>query len=376
MAKETKPTIESEIAAFMEGARKYGRVGALAVLLGWISSQSSGRRAARRLINLVDLGRERAMMELGRAITWTQREYDDARYAVLTSLAMLCVAGLCCIGVSAFIPDLLWKALVIDSMVAFVFYLLHDFWANRIMPLLIIGVAKGFITGVTANDLRGMRSVLTFLMRGPQRGVGEGLSWVNQLWRYCGMAIFWFSVGSQYLIWTPLAPVKELLFASVTCIPIFFLGTTVWNPKQRGMEISWVLWAALAMLVDVAVLAVFKHELYQPIVEGDLTARQVMMGVLFAEAIGLIVLVVLIRRPSRVVLVSGAAGTVAVSEGTGHRWPGDRMNRQPRPTHPMIKIAAVVGVLFVFVAVTGTAIHLSAKHHPEWFTGKKVEQQK
>lgn len=369
-ADTAKRTFDQELANWFQDARRFGKFSILAIFGGWLMSQRPGRQAMTRLFKLMGLGAERAKMEtmapLNQAIDWAKTEWEEATFSAVLGTSLLCITGLVCILASAFINtgryelDLLWKGIVITAGDGICFFLLNEFWARRVVPLFAIGVLKGFITGIDESTLKSMKSFWSFLFNRPVVGVGEGMSWVFKLWRICGMIIFWFTIGSQYLIWAPLAPVKELLFAALPSISIFFLGTVVWGPTVRGREISWILWAELFMLIDILFLAVFKSELYQPLLDGSLWARALLMAILVIQTFSIIYIVNRIRRPAALV-AQPAGGTQAGSTGK-------QIYRQPRPVNGI----AVVAIVLMVMIIGGFLVHELAVYQPQAFTVETV----
>lgn len=364
----SKSALDTELAAWLNDARRYGKLGVLALFGSWLFSQKPGRQALGRLFKIAGLAKNRLAMEtlpvLRDAIGWSTHEYKQARENALVNLVLLGFTGLSCIMAGAFIPSLLWKSIVVVTGDVIAFYLVHEFWARRIVPLIAIGVANGYLKGIEESTLDSMSSFGKFLFHGPTEGLPTGLQWVGQLWRICSMVAFWFIVGSQYIIWVPLAGVKPLLFAALPCIPVFYIGTCIWGPKVRGREISWILWAELAMLIDIAFLAVFKAELYQPIVDGELTARVWMMSILVVETIGIIYLVNRMRRPAVALVPSG--GQLI---GVGGAIPSRQIiYKQPRP----VNTYAVVAIVFLVLIIGGLLVHELGVHKPEAFTVETV----
>lgn len=374
-ADNTRPTIDSEVAAWIRNARTGSKFGILAVFSGWLLSQKPTRQAIGRAMNIANLTRQRAQMEVmpmvRDALGWSEHEYEQGVSSAVWGLILLAVTGLTCVLTGAFIDagfldvrhvwhadygmSLLWKAVVCTTGGIITFSLIHEWWMRRIVPLMIVGVANKFLSGVDESTLTSFGSIMKFAFSRPSAGVSGGLGLVHWLWRICGMICFWWIVGSQYIIWVPLAGVKPLLFASLPCIPIFFLGTCVWTPKVRGREISWILWAELFMLIDVAVLAMFKAELYVPLMTGNVWARLMLLAALVAETFVILHIVSLGRsQPSESTASGGSTGTNAAPSNL----------RQPRP----VGAFAWAAIIFLVVILGGVMVHEAATHNPSLFT--------
>lgn len=341
MAEKPSQATTGEWAAWSKLVRRTAQVGVSGLIGALILGDQNGRQAIWRTGQIVGHAFDRGWTEvqpmLRDLVGYTRQQFDNLRREAMRTIVFVEAIGLAGIVAAASIPSQMTKAIVINIMDAMAFGLIHLFWGTVIVPLVALGVANGYLKGIDDKTLASLRSFWAFLFSGPKVGLPEGLKWVMDLWRWCAMAIFWIVIGSQYLIWVPLHQVPEILVSALPTIYTFALFSLIWPPEVRGKEISWIIWAQIAILADIAFLAVFPGILYRPLVDGNAAALAVMMTILVAEAIGIIYIVFRSRRSAE----AEASGANSV-----YRSPGERLYKQPQPQN----ITSVVGTVVLICA--------------------------
>lgn len=340
MAERPAQVSTGEWAAWSKLLRRTAQVGVSGLIGALILGDQGGRQAIWHTGRIVGHALERGWAEaepvLRDLVGYSRQQFDNLRREAIRTIVLVAAIGLGGIVAAATLSDQMAKAIVINILDVMAFGLIHVFWGAVIIPLVAIGVANGYLKGIDDKTLASMSSFWSFLFSGPKDGLPEALEWVKGLWRLCAMAIFWIAVGSQYLIWVPLSQVPELLFSALPTIYVLMLFSLIWPPAIRGKEISWIVWAQIAMLADIAFLAVFHGILYQPLKDGNQAALAVMMVILVVEAIGIIYVVNMGRQSASAVKGSGYGTPVSTTNG--------RLFKQPRPRN----ITSVVGVVTLF----------------------------
>lgn len=242
------------------------------------------------------------------AMRMTQHELEELKQAVIRTIGtyvfMLCLID---VIIAVTIPSVLLKAIFIFLSDTFILLALNLFWARWIPMINVIAMIRGWVGREEVEKaLPTIGSLWNMVMSGPSNVFGDGLKWTLQLGKYVNVVAFWIVVGSMALPPVPWFQTPELAFLLLPGCYLFALGTTLWGPKDRGREVSWVMWALVFYIADCIWMASLPGYLYFPVKAGHPLAILGMLLVVTAEAFLAIYITSLSRRPARPVGVGGA----------------------------------------------------------------------
>lgn len=264
---------------------KLGLIGTIATLF---LREEQGREMIKNLANLTGHSLERIGIEGGPIAKdvegWLTHNYRQLMNGIFRAVVVIAaVSALSLLGV-AYIEWHWLRGLIGTLGIMVVIYVTHDLWVRWIPVTIGVGAAIGVIDAASAKSVSElMRNPFQVLFGGVKQAAGSVL-WVVNFWKWMARVCIWYSVGVLYITLVPLHNTPGLIPLALPVIPLFFMIPLAEPWKERGTQYTWILWACLFWLINLALLAIFPDELYAPVVDGSLWARIIMVAVIALEA--------------------------------------------------------------------------------------------
>lgn len=316
---------------------KLGLVGTIAILF---LREEQGREMVRNVAELTGLSLDRIGLEGGsiarHVSEWGVETYDHFRRAIIRAIGVIVLIAALSLLAAACVPWGWVRGLVGTAGIALIVYITHDLWVRWIPVIIGIGAAIGAIEAAEKKTALENLSNPFQVVFGGIKQVPASITWVLSVWKWMALINIWYAVGVLYITLVPLHQTPGLIPMALPLIPIFFMIPLAEPWLKRGTQYSWILWAGVFWLIDIAILAIFPGELYLPIRDGGFWYRVGLVVVVAIEALFAMKLSTNTNRWPAATSTSGHGTPVSTNNG--------RLYKQPRPRN----ITSVVGVVTLF----------------------------
>ncbi|MEK7637357.1 MAG: hypothetical protein AAB402_03170 [Patescibacteria group bacterium] len=359
--KADRLTFSQAIGQAFNDVWQLGKLGLVGTIVTVFLREEQGRQIVGHLAGLTGHAFERIGIEGGpiaRDVTgWSVHAYEQFRRAILRAIGLIVLAAALSLLTVAYVPWGGVRGLVGTAGIVLVVYITHDLWVRWIPVIIGIGAAIGAIDAAAAKSAtENLRNPFQIVFGGIKQ-VPPSISWVLNFWKWMAMICIWYAVGVLYVILVPLHQTPGLIPMALPVIPLFFMIPLAEPWLKRGTQYTWILWAGVFYLIDIALLAIFREELYDPIMDGNFWARVIMVGVVGIEVIYAIKLATKSQKPE--------PQPTAVA---GYMFPSQRFIKSPRRMHPVVIVLLIAAGLWVGL------YFMDPSHEPmipyRWILGK------